>query len=89
MKVNSVITIEGDINCLLLEETDYENAKYFLATILDDNEEPSDESVIFKEVVENDEVYVEQVNDPELIAKLSEKFTESLDKLITELPDSI
>ena len=41
MKIDSVITLENDVNCLLLEKVNYNNDNYFLTVVLDDNEEQS------------------------------------------------
>ena len=50
MIVDSVITLENDVNCLLLEKVTYNNDNYFLSVVLNEEEEPSDEYVIFKEI---------------------------------------
>ena len=34
MTVDSVITLDNDVNCLLLEKVNYENDSYFLSVIL-------------------------------------------------------
>ena len=52
MTVDSVITLENDVNCLLLEKVNYENDNYFLAVVLTIDEEPSNNYVIFKEIIE-------------------------------------
>ena len=46
MEVDTVITLDNDVNCLLLEKINYNNNNYFLANILNEEEEPSDESII-------------------------------------------
>ena len=51
MTVDSVITLENDVNCLLLEKVNYENDNYFLAVVLTIDEEPSNNYVIFKEIL--------------------------------------
>ena len=55
MKVDTVITLDNDINCLLLEKAVYNTDNYYLSVVLDDSEEPSDEYVVLKEIVENNE----------------------------------
>ena len=55
MTVDSVITLDNDVNCLLLEKVNFETDNYFLSVVLNEDEEPSDEYVIFKEIIENNE----------------------------------
>lgn len=89
MKVDSVITLENDVNCLLLEKVEYENNNYFMAVVLNEEEEPSDEYVIFKEIIENNENYVEKVEDAELFSSLIQLFTTKIDKFVDSLPNNI
>ncbi len=87
MEVDTVITLDNDVNCLLLEKINYNNNNYFLANILNEEEEPSDESIIFKEIIENDENYVEKVEDEALAHDLLKLFAESIEKSVDELPN--
>lgn len=87
MTVDSVITLDNDVNCLLLERVNYENDNYFLSVILNEDEEPSDKYAIFKEINENNENYVETVEDPNLQASLIELFTTKVSKLVENLPN--
>ena len=79
MIVDSVITLENDVNCLLLEKVTYNNDNYFLSVVLNEEEEPSDEYVIFKEINE----------DGELLAVLIKEFTNSVAKLVQNLPEEL
>ena len=54
MKVDTVITLENDVNCLLLEKATLEDKNYFLSVVLTDTEEPSDEYVILQDLIEDD-----------------------------------
>lgn len=89
MKVDSVITLENDVNCLLLEKVEYENNNYFMAVVLNEEEEPSDEYVIFKEIIENNENYVEKVEDAVLFSSLIQLFTTKIDEFVDSLPNNI
>lgn len=89
MKVDSVITLENDVNCLLLEKVEYGNNNYFMAVVLNEEEEPSDEYVIFKEIIENNENYVEKVEDAELFSSLIQLFTTKIDEFVDSLPNNI
>ena len=87
MKIDSVITLENDVNCLLLEKVNYNNDNYFLTVVLDDNEEPSDEYVVLKEIIENNQNYVMRIMDENVLAELIKLFTKSFGEKVQNLPD--
>ena len=57
-----------------------------MAVVLNENEEPSDEYVIFKEVLENGEKYVEKVEDENTLNELLKSFTKSFNQMVNNLP---
>lgn len=85
MNVDTVITLDNNLNCLLLEKANLENSNYFLSVVLNEEEEPSDEYVIFKEILENGEKYVEKVEDQTLLAELLKQFTSSFKNSVESL----
>lgn len=87
MKVDSVITLENNVNCLLLDKANYNNTNYFLALLLDENEEPTDVSFVLKEIVEGTDTYVEREGDTEVLTELVKLFTKSFNKSVAELPE--
>ena len=87
MKVDTVITLENDINCLLLEKANYENDNYFLSVVLDEYEEPSDEYVVLKEIVEDNQNYVMRVMDESVLAELLKLFTKYFGEKVANLRD--
>ncbi len=87
MKVDTVITLDNDLNCLLLEKANYNNDNYFLSVVLDDNEEPSDEYIVLKEIIENNQDYVMRVVDESVLAELVKLFTNSFGEKVQNLPD--
>ena len=87
MKVDTVITLDNDVNCLLLEKANYNNDNYFLSVVLDDNEEPSDEYIVLKEIIENNQDYVMRVVDETVLAELVKFFTNSFGEKVQNLPD--
>ncbi len=89
MIVDSVITLENDVNCLLLEKVNFKNDNYFLSVILDEEEEPSDEYVVFKEINENGESFVEKVEEADLLAELVKEFSSNVAKLVENLPNEL
>lgn len=89
MKVDSVITLDNGVNCLLIDKTNYNETNYFLAILLDENEEPTDISYVFKEIVEGEDTYVEREGNEEILAEVIKLFTKSFNKQVSELPDTI
>ncbi len=89
MTVDSVITLENDVNCLLLEKANYENNNYFLTVVLNQEEEPSEEYAILKEIIEDGETFIEKVTDPNLVMSLLQLFTSDVKKFVDNLPDEI
>lgn len=87
MTVDSVITLDNDVNCLLLEKVNFEDNNYFLSVVLNEDEEPSDEYVIFKEILEDNEAYVEAVESADLQARLVSLFTKEVSNLVNNLPN--
>lgn len=72
IKVNTIVTLDNDDCYVVLNETMYQGSKYFLMMGLDDKKEIiSSKVVIFKEAIEGLDVYVEIVDDPLFIAKLT------------------
>ncbi len=87
MKVDTVITLDNDVNCLLLEKATYNDDNYFLSVVLDDNEEPSDEYIVLKEIIENNEGYVMRIVDETTLVELIKLFTKSFGDKVQNLPD--
>lgn len=88
MKVDTVITLDNGMNVLLIDKTNYQDTNYFLAILLDDNEEPTDESTILKEIVEADGTYVEREENQAILQELLKTFTQSLNKFVANLPEA-
>lgn len=87
MKVDTVITLDNDVNCLLLEKATYNDDNYFLSVVLDDNEEPSDEYIVLKEIIENNEGYVMRIVDETTLVELIKLFTKSFGDKVQNLPE--
>ena len=89
MKVASVITLDDDINCLVLDEAVFEGNKYYSVVVLDETEEPTDDYVVLKEIIEGNERYVEREGDERILAELVNIFSKSFNDSIAELPEEI
>ena len=59
MDIQSIITLEDDAAYELLDKTIYQNNTYFLAELVDENEEGMGQYKVFKQIKENDDFYVE------------------------------
>ncbi len=89
MVADSVITLENDVNCLLLEKVTYNDNNYFMSVVLNEDEEPSDEYVVFKEIIEDGQSFVEKVEDGNLLAELAKVFSSKVSALVDSLPDEL
>ena len=59
MDIQSIITLEDDAAYELLDKTIYQDNTYFLAELVDENEEGMGQYKVFKQIKENDDFYVE------------------------------
>lgn len=80
MGVDEIITLEDGKEFILLTETVVEGDKYFMA-VEAINDEPTENYELFKQVVENGELSVEEVVDEGLRLKLLDEFEEQIDEL--------
>lgn len=72
IQINSIITLSNEEQYMVLNEINYENNRYFLVMGIDKNKEIiSSKVAIFKEEIEQDEVYVSKVVDSKLIIELT------------------
>ncbi len=79
IKINTIITLSNNERFMVLNETMYEENKYFLVMGIDEQKEIiSSKVAIVKEVIQNKEVFVEKIEDSELIIKLTNLFKSQL-----------
>lgn len=83
MSVDEKITLEDNSEYLLMTETVLDGVKYFFASEIQD-ENPTDNFKIFKEIEDEEGFLVEEVEDEELKEQLLEQFEDILDKEIDE-----
>ena len=83
MGVDEIITLDDGKEYILLFESVDGNDKYFLGVEAINNE-PSDHYEVFKQIFENNEYYVEEVEDQELLEKLLDDFEEKFDNEAVE-----
>lgn len=71
IKNNTIITLENNLQYVVLSETVYENNKYFLMMGMKNNEVVSNDVAIFKEEIEGLDTYIVKVTDSNLMAALT------------------
>jgi len=72
IKINTIITLSNNERYVVLNETMYQDKKYFLVMGIDEKKEVIQSKVaIFEEILENDLTYVSKVEDSKLIIELT------------------
>ncbi len=72
IQINSIITLSNEEQYMVLNEANYENNRYFLVMGIDQNKEIiSSKVAIFKEEIDQEDVYVSKVEDSKLIIELT------------------
>ena len=72
IRTNTIITLENNKQYMVLNQTEYEGFSYYLVMGLDQNKEIIENNVaIFKEEIDNNDVYIEKVEDSKLIIELT------------------
>ena len=72
IKINTIITLSNQERYMVLNETTYQNEKYFLVMGIDEKKEMIQSKVaIFKEIKEQEKLFVEKVEEPKLIIELT------------------
>lgn len=75
LKPNTIITLENQKRYLVLNETEWNQKKYFLVMEVDQKKEVIPANVaIFSEIVDVTDCYVEKVEDSDLIMTLTKQF---------------
>ena len=74
MDIQSIITLEDDAAYELLDKTIYQDNTYFLAELVDENEEGMGQYKVFKQIKENDDFYVETEEQEETLFAILKNF---------------
>ncbi len=80
MQVDSVITLKSDKKYGLLLESE-ELDGYFLAVLLNENEEPTNSYAVLKEEKKDGKTFVKRVEDPLVLNQLLEDFQSQAEDL--------
>ena len=84
MKIDNIISLENGKDYGLLLESVIDDVRYFLAVLVDKEEKPLDVYMVLEEVVEDDETYVQKINDPLILNQLMEDYSLQLEDLEDE-----
>lgn len=88
MTKDLIITLDNNIEYVLLDEQVLDNKKYFYAVAIDKNEEPTNDYVILEEVQENNKFYVKEVKDKDMLGLLVTLFTKNYVESVEELEEA-
>ena len=75
MKVDEIIELENGTSYLLLLNSTIDNTNYFLVVKLNEQEEPTNDYIVLKEITENNETYIQKVTDPIILSKLVTEYS--------------
>ena len=75
MKVDEIIELENGTSYLLLLNSTIDNTNYFLAVKLNEQEESTNDYIVLKEIMENNETYIQKVTDPIILSKLITEYS--------------
>ncbi len=78
MKIDTIIKLENNKKYHLIDETIQDDIKYFLANELDENENITDKSVIFKETIQDGHSHLKEVQDEKIGKFILSVFTTTL-----------
>ncbi len=75
MNIDDIIDLENGKSYLLLLNSEIDKSNYFLAVLLNELDEPTNEYIVLKEINENGEIFTQKVNDPIILSKLIENYS--------------
>ena len=84
MKVDTIVTLDGNERYYLVDKTEQDGKTYVLATKLKEDNTPLEESQIFEEIVEEGTTYLETVADELTYNQLAAIFVTKFNDLVLE-----
>lgn len=84
MREDTVITLEDGKKYLLLLESETTKESYFLAVVLDNDENPTNNYAVLEEVTKNDKTFVKKVKNVVILNQLLNDFKAQRDELHEE-----
>ena len=86
LKKQTTLTLDDGEKYYLSDKIKRNKVNYFLASLLDENEEQTTKSCIFEEGICDEKVYVEEVTDKKMLNLLAFEFTKRFIKSVDEMP---
>ena len=80
MNVDEIITLDDNKSYLLLLCSDIKEDDFYLAVLLDENENPTTDYVVLKEIEDGDDLYYQEINDASLLADLLEDYMSQIEE---------
>jgi len=81
MNVDEMVTLANGKSYGLLLDAELNKNMYFLAVLLNDKEEPTNEFIVLKEIEENGQLLVSEEKDPLILNKLLEDYREQMEDM--------
>ena len=75
MEIEDIITLEDNLEYLILDKTIINNEKYLYCVEIDKEEKPTTNYNYLKEINVNNELYIEEVKDEKMLEMLINVFT--------------
>ena len=75
MNKEDVVTLENNKDYVILDIVEFNGDKYLYVVGIDENEAPTDDYRYLRAVMEDNELYTEEVTDPNLLELIISLFT--------------
>lgn len=75
MLVDEIIELENGLSYLLLLDSEIDGTNYYLAVRVDEQDQPTNDYIVLKEIIENNETFTQKVTDPIILSKLIEEYS--------------
>lgn len=86
MEKDTIITLDNNVEYILLDEVEENNKKYFLAVQYSSKDnKTSNNYKLFEEINDNNEFYLEEVSDEKIKQVLLALFTVNYSELVDEI----
>lgn len=90
IEVGNIVTLENDIEYLILEELEHDGRKFVYTVRTLEDETPTDEFIIYEAIKADDGEYLKDVDNKELYEELIEEFKDIVaDKILNGDLDNI
>ena len=75
MNKEDIITLDDNVEYMVLDTTEFNHDKYLYCVEIDENEMPKEEYKYLKEINENGELFTEDVEDENVIEAITAMFS--------------